>query len=198
MPDNNTSTEGSDRYDALFRVEDPSMYKPGGYHPLEIGEEIHNGRYLILHRLGHGGYSTVWLALDQSYDNSTPGDPFRPRYVAIRIVTASRGQREATLLYELQALLRSRPAQSPLPGRHQDGSRHIVTLLDYFQISGPNGPHYRLVTELPGPSVADLHRYPGIEGRNLLPLPIARKRWRFSTRPCRYSPIEPAHLCMSS
>jgi serine/threonine-protein kinase SRPK3 len=37
-------------------------YRPGGYHPVEIGDELHNSRYRILHRLGHGAFSTVWLA----------------------------------------------------------------------------------------------------------------------------------------
>ena len=166
MSDCTAFFESSDRYETLLGVEDPSKYKPGGYHPLEIGEKVHDSRYLILHRLGHGGYSTVWLALDQSYDSSASSDPLRPRYVALKIGIASRGQKEANFLNELQAQLRSRPAQ--------DECRHVVRFLDYFQISGPNGSHCCLVTELLGPSVADLHRYPGIGGRYWLPLPVAR------------------------
>ena len=175
MSDSSLSAGSSDGYDALSRIEDLSKYEPGGYYPLEIGEKVHDGRYLILHRLGHGGYSTVWLAFDQSYDNSTPPDPLRPRYVALKIGAASCGQQEAGLLHELQTLLRARPASSPLPDHHQDESRHIVTLLDYFQISGPNGSHCCLVTEFLGPSVAELHRYPGIGGCCMLPLPVARR-----------------------
>ena len=159
----------------MCRLEDPSKYKPGGYYPLEIGEKVHDGRYLILHCLGHGGCSTVWLALDQSYDNSAQPDPLRPRYVALKNGAASCGQQEANLLHELQTLLRSRPAWSPLPDHRQGGSRHIVTLLDYFQIGGRNGSHCCLVTEFLGPSVADLHRSPGIAGCYLLPLPVARR-----------------------
>ena len=174
MSDSTTSTKSSDRREARRRVEEPSNYRPGGYHPLEIGEEVHNGRYLILHRLGHGGYSTVWLALDNRYDSFAQPDPLRPRYVALKIVSASRGQQEATLLSVLQGLLQSRLAWPPFPGSHQGESSHIVALLDYFQISGPNGSHCCLVTEVLGPTVAALHRYQGIGGRDLLPLPIAR------------------------
>lgn len=168
------STTSTRSLDSRRRLESRSRYVPGGYHPLEIGDEVHDGRYLVLHRLGHGGYSTVWLALDQSYDNSTPPDPLRPRYVALKIVSASRGQQEATLLYELQARFQSQLARGSLPGGHKSESRHIITLLDYFQISGPNGSHCCLVTEILGPSVADIHRYPEIEGEDLLPLPVAR------------------------
>ena len=174
MSDSNRFVGSSDKYDAISSVEDPSKYTPGGYHPLEIGERVHDGRYLILHRLGHGGFSTVWLALDQSYDESAPPDPLRPRYVALKIGVASNGQQEASLFQELQTQLRAQSAWSPLPGQHQGESRHIVTLLDYFQISGPNGSHCCLVTEFLGPSVANLQQHPGVGGHNLLPLPVAR------------------------
>ena len=147
----------------LDTLEDPSKYKLGGYCPIEIGEKIHNGRYLIVHRLGHGGNSTVWLALDQSYDNSAPPDPLRPRYVAIKIGTASRSQQEATFLSELQALRQPHDRVE---------SHYIASLLDQFQISGPNGTHCCLVTEFLGPSVANFCRYPRSD---LLPLPLARR-----------------------
>lgn len=40
-------------------------YKPGGYHPVHLGDCLKDGRYKILHKLGWGGYSTVWAALDK-------------------------------------------------------------------------------------------------------------------------------------
>tara|TARA_R110002060_G_scaffold1448_8_gene2894 strand:- start:750 stop:1175 length:426 start_codon:yes stop_codon:yes gene_type:complete len=39
-------------------------YHPGGLHPIEIGDGLHNGRYKILQKLGYGASSTVWLAQD--------------------------------------------------------------------------------------------------------------------------------------
>lgn len=40
-------------------------YQPGGYHPVHLGERYGwKGRYKILHKLGCGSYSTVWLARD--------------------------------------------------------------------------------------------------------------------------------------
>lgn len=43
--------------------EDPRMYRPGGYHPVSIGE-TYDDRYRVLRKLGWGEYSTVWLARD--------------------------------------------------------------------------------------------------------------------------------------
>ncbi|KAK4241522.1 hypothetical protein C8A03DRAFT_30244, partial [Achaetomium macrosporum] len=44
-------------------VENVELYKPGGYHPIDIGDAITNGEdsYTVAHKLGHGGFSTVWL-----------------------------------------------------------------------------------------------------------------------------------------
>lgn len=40
-------------------------YKPGGYHPIHLGDTLDGGRYTIHHKLGWGGYGTSWLALDK-------------------------------------------------------------------------------------------------------------------------------------
>ena len=56
-------------YELFERTEDAAMYITGGFHPIEIGDELHHGRYRIIHRLGHGGYATVWLALNQHYSH---------------------------------------------------------------------------------------------------------------------------------
>jgi hypothetical protein len=55
-----THTGGVDA-EALYR------YEPGGYHPLQLGETLKNGRYKIIHKLGWGGFSTIWAARDQRY-----------------------------------------------------------------------------------------------------------------------------------
>jgi len=40
------------------------LYVPGGLHPVTLGDSLHQGRYSIRHKLGYGGYSTVWMARD--------------------------------------------------------------------------------------------------------------------------------------
>ncbi|KAJ3960761.1 hypothetical protein N0V92_002602 [Colletotrichum tropicale] len=60
-----------DDYKLYWETEDeerPQHYFPGSYHPVKIGDTFSNGRYTIVHKLGHGGYSTVWLARDKSQD----------------------------------------------------------------------------------------------------------------------------------
>lgn len=47
--------------------EDLEDYRPGGYHPINIGDEFSNGRYMIVRKLGWGHFSTVWLARDNTY-----------------------------------------------------------------------------------------------------------------------------------
>jgi serine/threonine-protein kinase SRPK3 len=39
-------------------------YRVGGYHPIALGDLFKDGRYKVLHKLGWGGYSTVWAAKD--------------------------------------------------------------------------------------------------------------------------------------
>lgn len=46
-------------------VEPLHRYRKGGYHPVSLGEYLKAGRYKVLHKLGWGGYSTVWAARDQ-------------------------------------------------------------------------------------------------------------------------------------
>ena len=40
-------------------------YRPGGYHPVKLGE-VYNSKYLVLKKLGWGHFSTVWLVRDST------------------------------------------------------------------------------------------------------------------------------------
>ena len=44
-------------------LENPNRYRPGGYHPVHLGDVYHE-RYRVIHKLGFGANSTVWLARD--------------------------------------------------------------------------------------------------------------------------------------
>lgn len=68
-------------------VEDLEAYRPGGYHPVLLSDIYGQNRYHIIHKLGYGSYSTVWLATDQTTN----------WYVSIKILTAnaSKSSREA-------------------------------------------------------------------------------------------------------
>ena len=42
-----------------------SFYRPGGYHPVHIGDTFHGNTYEVVHKLGYGQFSTVWLVKDR-------------------------------------------------------------------------------------------------------------------------------------
>ncbi|KAJ9480671.1 hypothetical protein VN97_g12870 [Penicillium thymicola] len=69
-----TTGPGKTQYRLIEYVEDLDRYCPGGYHPLKIGDSsYHNrddlvdGRYRLVDKLGYGGYSTIWLARDLNF-----------------------------------------------------------------------------------------------------------------------------------
>ncbi|KAL4874727.1 kinase-like domain-containing protein [Aspergillus karnatakaensis] len=118
----------------LFTEERLSKYRPGGYHPVSLGDTFKNGRYKVHHKLGWGGFSTVWLA----FDGETK------RWVALKIKTAD-SSKESHELQNLELLREC--SQGDL------SAKYIVELLDSFTQDGPNGAHQCLVFELLGPSV---------------------------------------------
>jgi serine/threonine-protein kinase SRPK3 len=90
-----------------------------------------------LHKLGWGGYSTVWAAKDIR----------DKQYVALKVSVAevSENSRELKILRYLAEL-----------NSGETGSQHVMQLLNHFYVEGPNGKHECLVLEFLGPSVADV------------------------------------------
>jgi len=45
-------------------VEDINRYTTGGFHPIRLGDVLSStiAQYRVLHKLGRGAFSTVWLA----------------------------------------------------------------------------------------------------------------------------------------
>jgi hypothetical protein len=39
-------------------------YRPGGFHPVHLGDLFNDGQFKVVRKLGEGAYSTVWLAHD--------------------------------------------------------------------------------------------------------------------------------------
>ncbi|EIN04031.1 kinase-like protein [Punctularia strigosozonata HHB-11173 SS5] len=79
----------------LNAVENAEEYIPGGFHPVAIGDIYANGRYRILHKLGIGGSSTVWMARD--YAQNTPYG----RLVALKVMCADVSTTAAEQMPEL-------------------------------------------------------------------------------------------------
>lgn len=107
------------QYRLIEDVKDLDRYRPGGYHSLQIGDELDNARYRVIDKLGYGRYSTIWLARD-----------FRKtRYVAVKVITA-----DASLISSLGNTLSG------------SGKGVIPPLIDEFWVAGPNGKHKCIVT----------------------------------------------------
>lgn len=50
--------------DMMDDGENVHRYRPGGVHPVHIGDLLNGIRYRVVHKLGHGASLTVWLARD--------------------------------------------------------------------------------------------------------------------------------------
>ncbi|PWY93734.1 kinase-like protein [Aspergillus sclerotioniger CBS 115572] len=121
------------KYQLIEEVERLDYYVPGGYHPINLGDQLHANRYTIVDKLGFGRSATTWLAED-----STQG-----RLVALKISTAESALRTAQHEGRILSQLESAKPQSTLFGKTT-----IPTLLNSFSFSGPNGTHTCLVTDV--------------------------------------------------
>lgn len=60
-------------------AEDREDYRPGGLHPVHIGDKFGtDNRYRVIQKLGRGGLATVWLCRDED----------KQQYVALKIILA--------------------------------------------------------------------------------------------------------------
>jgi len=121
--------------------EDPEDYRPGGYHPVEIGERFNNGRYQVIKKLGWGHFSTVWLCYDKTAQ----------KHVAVKVQKSAENYADAAR-DEIRLL-------DSLKGSDPTGTEHsVVELLDHFEHEGPHGTHICLVFEVLGKSLLSLIR----------------------------------------
>jgi serine/threonine-protein kinase SRPK3 len=118
-------------------VENRELYVSDGFHPVLLGDILNDGRYRIVHKLGFGGFGTVWLARDSR----------EAHYVSIKILTAFNSGDSREL--HIQKYLRAQNGDYP-------GRQFISTLVDDFTLKGPNGHHLCLVYEALGPSIVSL------------------------------------------
>ncbi|CUM48471.1 unnamed protein product [Debaryomyces fabryi] len=169
-----------------YQEENANDYKVGGYHPVSKGEvyfsrDFPNREYIILRKLGWGHFSTVWLAKSRynqelasstSQDSSVDTDD---HYVAIKFVKSNDNYMEAA---EDEIKLLKTLAKPLVYGKHLDelhkkffenykvdsqnqpvghpGYKHIMRLLDDFEVTGPNGKHICMVFEILGENVLNL------------------------------------------
>lgn len=122
--------------------EDPADYRPGGYHPVSIGDRFPSSteRYVVQAKLGWGHFSTVWLALDT----------IKTRYVALKVVKSASNYREAAE-DEIRLL-------EVIKHKASGSDDRVVRLLDHFTHQGPNGVHVCMIFERMGENLLSLMR----------------------------------------
>lgn len=118
-------------YEWIEGVEPLALYEPGGYHPVMVDDLLHR-RYRIVDKLGHGGYSTIWLAHDEQ----------TRRYVALKIGISGQmlPRREPSILRTLSESVASSSGQETTQ-QVLDASTTLPQILDVFNVRGPNGIH---------------------------------------------------------
>ncbi len=128
---------------SLEYIEGPYGYRPGGLHPIHIEDSLDSERYTVIHKLGYGLSSTVWLARDGTLN----------KYVAIKILTAeaSKTRNELGCLEYLSS--------KPRP-KHPGYEYISASFLDrHFWLDGPNGRHLVLVSKVSGPSISQITKW---------------------------------------
>ena len=140
------------RYRWQEEVEVLEEYRSGGYHPVFLDTTYFN-RYRVIHKLGYGSYSTVWLARDCVAN----------RYVSLKFITA-----------RASAFSKEGQVMKHIKGNNQQklGRRFVVSLFDELALNGPNGNHACLVSQALGPTVMDVKESFAFD---LLPLDTAKR-----------------------
>ncbi|KAG6253310.1 hypothetical protein E4U24_008321 [Claviceps purpurea] len=125
---NSTTSAPPVEYELVEGVEDISQYRLGRYHPIHIDDRLNN-RYRVVHKLGYGSFSTVWLALDEK----------TPKYVAIKVGTTDTSRSEIDTISQITQ-------NAVMDNMRTDQKLLFPTVVDRFDLVGPNGIHPCLVT----------------------------------------------------
>lgn len=114
------------------------MYKPGGLCPILPYTEL-GDRFFIIHKLGQGGFSTVWLARDHEQN----------RWCALKIVVSSHSSEDRGELFAKRLL-----GENGI-GLEEAAAHHILLPEEEFYLESPNGLHLVLVLPLLGPTLPE-------------------------------------------
>ena len=131
------------RSPSISDVEDLEGHAPGGYCPVDIGDKFGGNleMYTVLHKLGFGVSSTVWLVRHDSLVS------VKPTFHALKILRAdlSEGQHP-----ELNLISRLEQA-----GQKCKAHPNLVQIQHWFIINSANGSHRCFVLPLLGRSLFD-------------------------------------------
>ncbi|KAG6976755.1 hypothetical protein JG688_00001023 [Phytophthora aleatoria] len=142
-----------DEYSSESEEEGESSYKPGGYHPVLVGE-VYNSRFEVLEKLGWGHFSTVWKCLDRQTG----------AMVAMKVQKSARHYTEAAK-DEIELLeCTVHAARAEYESTEQQEAIKVIRLVDSFEHKGPNGVHVCMVFEMMGDNLLTLIKYYNYRG----------------------------------
>lgn len=118
----------------LDNMEDLERYEPGGFHPVHLDDYYDDNRYRIVHKLGAGGFSTVWLARDL----------LGQQWVGLKFITAADSENYNN---RSSAIIADPTLAS---------SEFLVSPEREFWVDGPNGRHLCFVLPFVGPNLGTL------------------------------------------
>jgi serine/threonine-protein kinase SRPK3 len=100
------------RYEPIETIEPFERYTAEGYYPVRIGDPFFSSRCYIVHKLGHGASSTIWLARDEHLI----------KYVAIKFAVSELDGPFESIIFRIM----------------QDGKSLLTPeILDEFEVEGP-------------------------------------------------------------
>jgi len=123
-------------------IEDVESYRTGGFHPVAIGDLFAGGCYRVVHKLGYGGSSTIWLARSRS-----------GKLVSLKVLRADMSSEPVDELPELVVPLK---LSEYIHTKGPIACSKIQVPEDYFIEKGPNGSHLCLVYQLAGPTILSI------------------------------------------
>ncbi|CAB9499444.1 SRSF protein kinase 1 [Seminavis robusta] len=140
--------------------EGESGYKPGGYHPVNVGDVFNQGRYVVIKKLGWGHFSTVWMVKDRKAQAAGKGTHF----YALKVQKSAEHYTEAAMdeVELLDCIAQKRKHEATLLGNPStdeegvtavqmvDHAKFSATLHDSFFHTGPNGRHMCMVFSMLG------------------------------------------------
>ncbi|KAF1334761.1 Cmgc/srpk protein kinase, partial [Globisporangium splendens] len=136
--------------------EEGNSYKPGGYHPVQVGQ-VYKSRFQVLEKLGWGHFSTVWKCLDKETGE----------IVAMKVQKSARHYTEAAQdeIELLECTVKAAKQENILD------AIKVVRLVDSFKHVGPHGAHVCMVFEMLGDNLLTLIKYYNYRG---IPMPLVK------------------------
>ncbi|EAQ88771.1 hypothetical protein CHGG_05390 [Chaetomium globosum CBS 148.51] len=133
--------DGTEWLDGYPDIEHHQNYEQNGFHPVLLGDVLGDGgRFRVVHKLGYGGFATVWLCHDK----------VSKKWRAVKIMRAHPSTADCPDTKALKLFGGISPDVLAANG--------VQLPLEQFWIEGPNGRHLCFVLPLLGPNLLNVAR----------------------------------------